>query len=409
VSRSRLLRTAVVTLAAGAIVLLAGSASAHAPGVVLRGFGTAAVDGVAAPGEWSRAARLDFSVNQLVGESAGGSGTLLAMNDATTLYLAVKLVRPTLGRTSVAFEFDSDHDGVGLENGEDTLVLNPELLPSPFLDEFRTNQPPCPTGGICGLEDTSAGGTNDGAGAAANDGQFTFYELAHPLDTADDPHDFGLRVGNKVGFQLSLTRCEAQCGTTDVPSGQLWGDVVITSTNRTPPETDIGSGPGNASITSDPRATFSFAGRDDLISAADLDFECGLDGAAFERCTSPRELVVADGRHTFAVRAIDEALNADQTPAQRTWTVDTAPPTRPKISGPRRTSSRRPTFRFSAVDEIARASELRFRCSFDSSRLRACGRRYGARLRKGRHVLRAQALDRAGNASPVATRIVRVR
>jgi hypothetical protein len=46
-------------------------------------------------------------------------------------------------------------------------------------------------------------------------------------------------------------------------------------------------------------------------------------------------------------------------------------------------------------------TRLRYRCSFDSRRLHGCGARYSQRLAVGRHVLRAQTVDRAGNRSGV--------
>jgi DNA-binding beta-propeller fold protein YncE len=51
-------------------------------------------------------------------------------------------------------------------------------------------------------------------------------------------------------------------------------------------------------------------------------FDCSLDGAAFAACTSPRLLsLLANGSHTFRVRAKDTAGNIDPTPATTTWTV----------------------------------------------------------------------------------------
>ena len=56
-------------------------------------------------------------------------------------------------------------------------------------------------------------------------------------------------------------------------------------------------------------------------------FECKLDAAAFAACTPPRQLSgLADGSHTFTVRATDRAGNVSD-PVAKTWTVDAALPT----------------------------------------------------------------------------------
>ena len=54
-------------------------------------------------------------------------------------------------------------------------------------------------------------------------------------------------------------------------------------------------------------------------------FGCSLDAAAWSACTSPLTLSgLADGQHSFAVKATDRAGNTDATPATTTWT--TTPP-----------------------------------------------------------------------------------
>src|SRR5207244_9703208 len=81
----------------------------------------------------------------------------------------------------------------------------------------------------------------------------------------------------------------------------------------------ITASPINPSHT--PRLAFSFS------SEAGATFQCGLDGAAFASCSSPKSYTgVVDGSHTFQVKATDTAGNTG-TAASYTWTVDTAAPT----------------------------------------------------------------------------------
>jgi hypothetical protein len=98
--------------------------------------------------------------------------------------------------------------------------------------------------------------------------------------------------------------------------------------DTTPPETFILAGPAEGSVVGSGNSIFSFTGTDDTTLSALLFYECSLDGAAFSICTSPASYTsLADGTHTFAVRAVDADGNIDQTPASLTWTVSTAPPT----------------------------------------------------------------------------------
>ncbi len=85
--------------------------------------------------------------------------------------------------------------------------------------------------------------------------------------------------------------------------------------DTTPPQTTINSGPsGTVRQTS---ATFAFSSNE-----AGSTFQCSLDGATFSACVSPKKYTgLANGSHTFRVRATDAARNTDATPASRTWTV----------------------------------------------------------------------------------------
>jgi len=80
-----------------------------------------------------------------------------------------------------------------------------------------------------------------------------------------------------------------------------------------------------------PSASFTFTSSE-LVAR----FECKLDAAApFTPCTSPVEYVgLAEGRHTFHVRAVDAAGDVEPTLARFSWKVDAAPPGAPFILAP---------------------------------------------------------------------------
>ena len=104
------------------------------------------------------------------------------------------------------------------------------------------------------------------------------------------------------------------------PASASW----TVGTDSTPPQTTITSGP--AATTSSTSATFTFTSNE-----AGSTFECRRNFAAFSPCASPLTYAaLADGTHTFEVRATDPSDNVDLTPATATWSVATnstdAPP-----------------------------------------------------------------------------------
>lgn len=96
--------------------------------------------------------------------------------------------------------------------------------------------------------------------------------------------------------------------------------------DNTPPDTTLGSTPP-ASTTST-SASFAFS------SEAGATFQCSLDSAAYQPCTSPASYSnLAAGSHTFGVRAVDSVGNVDSSPATYTWTVTSSPPPPPPSGG----------------------------------------------------------------------------
>ena len=96
--------------------------------------------------------------------------------------------------------------------------------------------------------------------------------------------------------------------------------------------TQIDAHPADLSGSAD--ATFTFSATDSGSGVAS--FECRRDsaeGSAWSSCTSPKSyLSLADGRHSFEVRAVDQSGKADPSPAAFSWTIDTIAPAAPTIS-----------------------------------------------------------------------------
>ena len=124
-----------------------------------------------------------------------------------------------------------------------------------------------------------------------------------------DSCDCGTLQDNGAGLSWPIT----------VPAGVVVTRSLVTfSADMTAPETAVDSGPSGP--TNDPTPSFSFSS-----SELGSSFECQVDSGAYAPCSSPMTAPrLADGSHTFSVRATDAAGNTDPTPATRTFTVRTA-------------------------------------------------------------------------------------
>ena len=177
-------------------------------------------------------------------------------------------------------------------------------------------------------------------------------------------------------------------GAGGVPSVAKMVDV---GDDTTPPATTITSGPSAG--TNDPTPTFAFSS-----SEAGSSFQCRVDSGSFGACGSPHTTAqLADGSHTFQVRATDHAGNTDPTPASRTFTVDSTPPQTTIDSGPSGTTNDpTPAFAFSSSE-----AGSSFECRVDSGSFAACGSPHTtAQLADGSHTFQVRATDPLGNTDP---------
>jgi hypothetical protein len=157
------------------------------------------------------------------------------------------------------------------------------------------------------------------------------------------------------------------------------------------PDTTIDSGPSGP--TSDATPLFVFSA-DELGST----FECRVDGGAWGLCLPSDPLaLLADGTHTFEVRATDLAGNVDQTPAGRTFTIDTNPPDSNIDTGPSGTTADpTPTFTVSSSQPGST-----YECRIDGGAWSVCSSTFTAgNLPDGPHTFEVRAIDAAGNVDP---------
>jgi hypothetical protein len=196
--------------------------------------------------------------------------------------------------------------------------------------------------------------------------------------------DITLEAG--IGFSASVSGC----GGTRVPprrSAAASVDATVAQFAVATRAIAITSGPSG--VVNSSSASFSFAS-----STPNSTFECRRDGSTFEACTSPRTYSeLADGSHAFEVRGIDEAGNPDDSPASRSWTIDTAAPDTSITGGPTGSvSSRSATFSFSKTEEGS------FECRLDGGSFATCWwtATYSG-LADGLHTFAVRAIDEAGN------------
>jgi predicted outer membrane repeat protein len=199
-------------------------------------------------------------------------------------------------------------------------------------------------------------------------GAFAACTSPHTADLADGAHTFEVKATDAAG------------NTDATPAGRAF------TVDTVAPETMVDAGP--TGLTNDSTPTFDFS------SEPGASFLCKVDAAAFAACTSPHTTpVLADGAHSFEVKATDAAGNADSTPAGTAFTVDTVAPETVVNAGPNGlTNDPTPTYAFSSEPGAS------FECRVDSGSFAACSSPHTtAALADGDHTFEVRAKDAVGN------------
>jgi len=169
------------------------------------------------------------------------------------------------------------------------------------------------------------------------------------------------------------------------PAARTW--TVDTIAPPAPQLTQEPSDPSNSSA-----ATFSFSD-----SEAHVTFLCQLDGGAWTACSSPTSYKkLADGAHSFGVKARDAAGNLS-TATTYAWHVDTVAPPKPTLTQtpPNPSASSSATFAFTDGE-----AGVGFQCSLDNASFASCtSPKTYANLANGGHTFVVRAVDAAGNRS----------
>jgi hypothetical protein len=222
------------------------------------------------------------------------------------------------------------------------------------------------------------------------------------------------------GEYVFKVRATDQATNLGAPASFTW-QVDNSLADTTPPQTTIVAKPPDPSTAAD--VAFSYSANE-----AGSSFECALDGAAFAACPvgGISYSGLANGPHSFQVRAKDSSGNLDPTPAGYSFSVavpaspgggggspggggtpnvDPGPAPAPRPATPKapqttitakpaaKTRDRTPTFRFRA--DSAGAS---FECAVDKQAFKPCRSPYTMKpLKPGPHSLAVRA--RAGTAT----------
>ena len=232
---------------------------------------------------------------------AGGENESGANLDLTLSIVRDTIVGEPLGnRDSCAGDFVSDgfnldEDGsCGFGKSTDLVNVIADLEP------LASNGGPTPTHAL-------------GADSAAIDRGDSFGSSVDQRGLPR-PSDFSAISNTEGGDASDIGAFELQVPRPPVPESGGRVLVAAVSTDTTPPNTTIVSGP--------PRDSYQHKAKFRFVSTeAQSSFQCKVDLKPWRGCRNPYKRWVGPGKHVFKVRAIDRYGNVDQTPARFGWRV----------------------------------------------------------------------------------------
>lgn len=178
--------------------------------------GVGDVDGENSTGEWDAAVCHSFQAD--LPDGGETPAEFCVMNDDSDVYFRLLVDRSPDPQSLFFVEFDADDNNtVGLDPDDDLILVQQPPQGGFFRDEVVLSSGT--------VDDTQQGGTIDGAGAHAPDGQQSLFEMSHPLSSGD-ANDIAVSVGDVIQFQVGIALTEPATETTTettavtrVPSG----------------------------------------------------------------------------------------------------------------------------------------------------------------------------------------------
>jgi hypothetical protein len=220
---------------------------------------------------------------------------------------------------------------------------------------------------------------------------FSLNENASALCALDGNTAIDCASGSVSYLGLSEGNHSIAITATDI-AGNTANPVTYNFTvDTTQPTVQISAVNPDATLTNQTGITFSFLSLDNSAG-----FQCQLDSGAYATCTSPHSYTgLADGNHTFNVRAVDQAGNVSASPANHAWSVDTTAPST-QITGisPPEDPTTSDTISFTlSSNEMGT-----FECQLDGAGYSTCTSpvTYNG-LAASTHTFNARAIDQAGN------------
>ena len=298
------------------------------------------------------------------------SGAAAALGDSFRAAVTPSYVQP---ETTLSYTLTLTNDASSGPDGADRATITPdgfEIVGAPSPQPITG----CPTSPTWQAEVLSDGKTIS-------------------LTRTGNPTDNNLCPGGSLSVVFSA-KAPATEKSYPWSAAMFYGDEALPPPDPQPtvvvdgtaPDTTISTGPPTP--TNQTSATFTFTS-----SEAESTFECSLDDAAFAACPTPQPYSgLADGPHTFAVRAIDATQNTGPE-ATYSWTIETRAPTASVTSGPAAlTNSRAASFTFTADEPSS------FECQLDGGSFQACGSSASYQgLGDGTHTFAVRPTDAVGN------------